>query len=266
MITLTKLRTLGRKTLLRKAALLLFQIEKDALAGASVDTGYLKELTILIQEKTNDNDVVAAACEVLLHQVRADNEGIDVARGVNTLRHVLQEYLGVSSGDWDFYDPQQKRLDGSRRNVLPLRVYLDDIRSPFNVGSIFRTADSFGVEKIVVSPFSASPLHPRSIRTSMGCTESVCWEKQTTACLEAEPNVFALELGGVSIDEFMFPQKGTVIIGSEELGISPEALAVADRGLGRVSVPLYGTKGSLNVSVAFGILMYTWRRYLKDST
>jgi TrmH family RNA methyltransferase len=74
--------------------------------------------------------------------------------------------------------------------------------------------------------------------------------------------VFALEIGGTPIDSFDFPPSGVVLVGSEELGLSPEALQLADRQCGRVSIPLGGAKRSLNVSVAFGILMHAWHRAL----
>ena len=60
----------------------------------------------------------------------------------------------------------------------------------------------------------------------------------------------------------MFPVAGVVLVGSEELGLSPEALRLADEKRGRVSIPLAGAKRSLNVSVAFGILMYAWQASL----
>ena len=74
--------------------------------------------------------------------------------------------------------------------------------------------------------------------------------------------VFALETGGTPIKDFIFPQKGIVIIGSEELGISPEALAQADHGT--VTVPMTGIKASLNVGVAFGILMHAWTQSMQS--
>ena len=99
------------------------------------------------------------------------------------------------------------------------------------------------------------------MKTARGCTQTVPWreldESQTLELLKDTP-VFALELGGTPISEFPVPNKGTVIIGSEELGVSPGLLDLADRSLGRVSIPLFGSKGSLNVSVAFGILMHQW--------
>lgn len=256
MITLEKLKTLGKKTRLRKSVLLLQQLETSLAAGGSAESGFVRGLSRLIGETAGGNDRLDAACRSLEEQPGD-------LRAMNTLRHVLQSHLGVSPGDWDFYEPGTSRLDAGRRQVLPLRVYLDDIRSPFNVGSIFRTADSFGVKGITVSPFTASPAHPRSLRTSMGCTESVPWEVRPPEALKNEPGVFALELGGEPLDRFAFPEAGTLVIGSEELGVSPEALEAAEGGLGRVSIPMFGTKGSLNVSVAFGIVMHAWREAVR---
>ena len=127
---------------------------------------------------------------------------------------------------------------------------------------MFRTAESFGVEKIFLSPFCADPLHRRAQRTAMGCIDIVPWERREFFNAPEIPElpypVFALETGGTSISDFSFPQRGLLIAGSEELGVSPRALAAADASLGRVSIPCYGAKASLNVSVAFGITVQAW--------
>jgi TrmH family RNA methyltransferase len=91
----------------------------------------------------------------------------------------------------------------------------------------------------------------------------VPWEVRQLSDLDVSSGVFALELGGRDIGTFPFPSAGTVLVGSEELGLSPEALSLAEASLGRVSVPLAGAKRSLNVSVAFGILMHRWHEALE---
>ena len=161
--------------------------------------------------------------------------------------------------DWDLVPSYADRSE--KRQTLPLEVYLDDIRSPFNVGSIFRSSESFGINKILISAGTASPTHRRAFRTSMGCTDIIPWEAVGDADLRLllqNKNIIALELNGKPMDQFKFPDNGICIIGSEELGVSPECLKMADESYGRVSIPLAGTKGSINVSVAFGILMYNW--------
>lgn len=147
------------------------------------------------------------------------------------------------------------------RNFFPgMIVYAEDIRSPFNLGSIFRTAEAFGAERVIVSPLCVPPEHPRAARSAMGTMDYLPWERLSLEEIPEDIPVFVLETGGTPIDEFVFPEKGIVIIGSEELGVSPEALARATYG--RVTIPMHGIKSSLNVGVAFGVLMQAWTSYL----
>jgi TrmH family RNA methyltransferase len=139
---------------------------------------------------------------------------------------------------------------------------------------MFRTAESFGVEKMYLSPLCADPRHPRASGTAMGTVDIVPWERLSADMAGVFPAAgdgsaagtggvldgpfFALETGGIRLEDFDFPQSAVMIAGSEELGVSPEALELADRSLGRLSIPVYGAKGSLNVSVAFGIALHAW--------
>jgi TrmH family RNA methyltransferase len=199
----------------------------------------------------------------------------NIRRSLNAVRHLLRSETGQFPSDWDFDDADSGVLNPEKRRIFPgMQVYLEDIRSPFNVGAIFRCAESFGAEKIYLSPFCADPNHPRAQKTAMGCISILPWqrlEKDPFGGIDlpgsAEPfpedaAFFALETGGTRLDEFQFPEKGVMIIGSEELGVSPNALAGADASLGRVSIPIFGAKGSLNVSVAFGIAMHAWAEAL----
>jgi len=193
----------------------------------------------------------------------------DFRRAINCVKHILLAETGKDQSDWDF--TIQGALDPAKRQVFEgMMVYMEDIRSPFNVGSMFRSAESFGVEKIFLSPLCADPLHKRAQRTAMGCTDIVPWERQDLFSEEAQPSlpfpIFTLEIGGIPLAEFQFPRRGLLICGNEELGVSPRALAAADASLGRVSIPIYGAKASLNVSVAFGIAMNSWARKMTTGT
>jgi RNA methyltransferase, TrmH family len=188
-------------------------------------------------------------------------------RTLNNFKHILFTETGKDQADWDFTG-SDGCLDPKKRQVFEgMWVYMEDIRSPFNVGAIFRTAESFGVEKIILSPLCADPRHKRAERTAMGCVDIIPWERQELFPTPENappdnsteiPPIFALETGGTPLAEFRFPRRGIMIIGSEELGVSPRALAAADASLGRVSIPCYGSKASLNVSVAFGIAIQAW--------
>lgn len=191
-------------------------------------------------------------------------------RDLNRLRHGLLDALGAPRAEWDLILRDRRtgagNLEPEGRRVHPgMRAYLEDIRSPFNLGSIFRTAEAFGLERLILSPGCAEPEHPRARRSAMGCEGIVAWERLDEAGarerLSAAEGIFALETGGTPLDDFAFPERGLCLVGSEELGLSPEALAAcAER---RVSIPMGGSKASLNVGVAFGIIMGAWASFLE---
>lgn len=202
----------------------------------------------------------------------------DERRICNCARNHLLAIIGSFPAEWDLIIAPHKQSDDlkqtnqntegavEKRDYFPgLFVYAEDIRSPFNLGSIFRTAEAFGAEKLFLSPFCTAPEHPRSVRSAMGCDKILPWERKSLddiiAQLPKNTPVFALETGGVDISDFDFPEKGLVIIGSEELGVSPESLSKLTKGC--VTIPMKGIKASLNVGVAFGVLMQCWTKALQ---
>lgn len=244
MITLKKIETLKPRVRIRKIA------EVFHLASVSnVDESYLHDIYSLLfkQELLEDRDKERIAYFWSKH----DSLSFD------DIYYALLSLLGETPADWDNRD-EKGALDASKRLILPHTLYLDRIRSPFNVGSIFRSAESFGVDKIILAPGSASPLHPRAQKTSKGTVDVVDWSIEE---LESNRPIFALELGGEDISRFKFPKDGICIIGSEESGISPETREKAEKSCGLVSIPLYGAKGSINVSSALSILLYKWCQY-----
>ncbi|MGX8678141.1 MAG: TrmH family RNA methyltransferase [Sphaerochaetaceae bacterium] len=250
MITVRKLRTLSPLGRMRKCAAIfhygalgkeekpyLCDVSSVALETASelnLDSRRLQMLCL----KPYDSTVCADICYEILH------------------------LIGAEPADWDFVTDEGDgtELDSGARQVLPITLVLDRVRSPFNVGSIFRTADSFGVQEIVLIDGTASPEHSRAIRTSRGTEETVPWLFMSEADAVAKITglarpVIALELGGTPIGKLDFPSSGVGIVGSEEFGVSPALLKAASI---RASIPLGGCKGSLNVSVATGIFLYSW--------
>ena len=240
------------------------QAEQDlALSGfLPFPLDYVQGLMVLL---TADREFPGpAAGELLLTKKVLDElpDTIDDAaravliRSCNTVRHILLSETGKYTADWDFID-HSGNLDSAKRRVFPgMKVFLEDIRSPFNVGSMFRTAESFGVEELLLSPLCADPTHPRAERTAMGCVAIVPWKRISLE--EMEGPVFVLETGGTPLNDFEFPHAGTMIVGSEELGASPAALERAEQSAGRVSIRTWGAKGSLNAGVAFGIALQAW--------
>ena len=258
MISVRKLYTLRTGTRLRKIVRILEEWERDILKGVFPDSRYLQDL---LGRMIDDNDISE---QVRLHsrEISAKWNPGDAAgcrRLVNSLRHAMLAQLEVAPADWDFIHPGDQTGSEERFRFPGITVYLDEIRSPFNVGSIFRTAESMGAAELLLSPGTADPFHPRARRTAMGCVDKLPWKRMDYQSLEdLNCDIFALELGGESVNSFSFPRKGILVLGSEEVGVSPECLKMADNSRGRASIPLYGWKGSLNVSVAYGIVMNLW--------
>ena len=196
-------------------------------------------------------------------------EPFDELRLCNCARNHLLAIIGTFPAEWDLViaphaNPYDENGVIKEREFFPgMCVYAEDIRSPFNIGSIFRTAEGMGAEKVIISPFCVDPNQSRAIRSGMGCIETMGWEQIPVEQLPDDIPIFALETGGTDIEEFVFPEKGICIIGSEELGVSPQALNKATYG--RVSIPMKGLKASLNVGVAFGILMQKWVEYVSKN-
>jgi RNA methyltransferase, TrmH family len=264
MFPIRKLRELSPKTRALKAARLLKGMEEDFRHSVPVDSGYLKELLSAVAWNGGAavTEEVESARLLALDALSLGRTGEELLRPLNGLRHALLHSLGAEPAEWDFIDAETGGLDASARKVLPIGAYLEDIRSPYNVGSIFRTAEAFGASRILLSPMTPRPDHPRASRTSRAAETVLPWSIAALEDLRGSPGVFALELGGTPVDDFDFPVRGTVLLGSEELGLSPEALRLAEESAGRVSIPMSGAKRSLNVSVAFGILMQRWHARL----
>lgn len=264
MITIAKLKTLKDRTCVRKCALLFHEQAQLILQGNEPDYAYISDLCSLFGSPqflaVLDDEQRLALHSLSSSLLSASRAGIPFI--LEDLHYALLSALGSEPSDWDFVD-EEGSLDLSMRVVLPHILILDRLRSPFNVGSIFRSADSFGIEEIWLVEGTASPTHPRSIKSARGCIDTVshCWFSESALIerlADSDMPLFALELGGSDMEAFPFPSSGAAVIGSEEMGVSPALLSLCDQSLGRVSIALGGTKGSLNVSVASGIMLQKW--------
>jgi len=142
-------------------------------------------------------------------------------------------------------------------------VILDNIRSIHNVGSIFRTSDSFLIEKIIISGYTATPENSRMEKTALGSSDSVDWEysddiiETIKKLKKKDVKIISIEQADESLKIEKFnPEKGikyAFIFGNEVDGVSDEIINVSDEV---VEIPQVGTKHSLNVSVAAGIVLW----------
>ncbi len=261
-----KWRSLAPRTRLRKLSLLLHKAEQELRHGRFPD--FSGHAFLFSPENLGAGlpDEVCRKISALIGVESGDDNPTHVLRAVNAARHAILRVLEAEPAEWDLLTDDGLELDRSQRRVFPVAVYLEDIRSPYNVGSLFRTAEAFGVSRMFLSRDTPAPTHRRAQRTARGCVDVMPWETADLPAIEARPGVFALETGGTPLPEFSFPRRGIVLLGSEELGLSPESLELADSRAGRVTIPMAGAKRSLNVAVAFGILMWSWYAGLMAET
>ncbi|WP_400072169.1 RNA methyltransferase [Zobellia russellii] len=151
----------------------------------------------------------------------------------------------------------------------PIVIVLDNIRSLNNIGSVFRTADAFLIEKIYLCGITAQPPHKDIRKTALGATESVVWEyRENTVDLvnfltSDGYTVLAIEQAenAVMLNELIVDadKKYALVFGNEVKGVSQE---VVNASHAVVEIPQYGTKHSLNISVSAGVVVWDlWSKW-----
>lgn len=154
---------------------------------------------------------------------------------------------------------------------LPVVVVLDNVRSLHNVGSAFRTADAFRIDKIFLTGITGQPPHREIQKTALGATESVTWEYHKSVAeivqqLKAEGYTIIIveqTSESMALQNFMPAADGKfcLIFGNEVNGVSDEVIDLADIAL---EIPQSGTKHSINVSVCVGIVAWEVTRKLES--
>lgn len=145
----------------------------------------------------------------------------------------------------------------------PLVIVLDDVRSMYNVGSVFRTADAFRMESILLCGITARPPHPEIHKTALGAEDSVDWEyfadthEAVRKLHEKGYTVLAIEqvVDSTMLQDFkpMPNCRYAIVMGNEVKGVKQTVVDICD---GCIEIPQFGTKHSLNVSTAAGIVMW----------
>jgi tRNA G18 (ribose-2'-O)-methylase SpoU len=168
---------------------------------------------------------------------------------------------------------------------MPLIVVLDDVRSMYNVGSVFRTSDAFRVEAIYLCGITAQPPHPEIHKTALGAEDTVEWKYFPTALdavaalKEKEYIIYSIEqCEGATMLQTLFQgissgnkpngassqikekvSKYAIILGNEVKGVHQEVVDASD---GCIEIPQFGTKHSLNVSTTAGIVIWEFAKRL----
>ena len=154
--------------------------------------------------------------------------------------------------------------------VMPLTVVLDCIRSAFNVGGIFRSAECFGVGEVVLCGYTPPPTQAQAARVALGTEHRVKWrhvedtrraiaefQAGGVRCYALETAVGAQDIGGIP---WQFPC--ALVLGNERFGLDAETVAACDAV---VRIPTFGRKNSLNVVSAFTVAAYEVRKQFKET-
>lgn len=152
---------------------------------------------------------------------------------------------------------------------MPLVVVLDDVRSMYNVGSIFRTSDAFRIEAIYLCGITSRPPHPEIHKTALGAEDSVDWkyfERAETAIEQLKSQsytIYSVEqcegstpLQTLSVDT---THHYAIVLGNEVKGVRQE---IIDKSHGCIEIPQYGTKHSLNVASTAGIVIWEFAKQM----
>ena len=152
---------------------------------------------------------------------------------------------------------------------LPLVVVLDDVRSMYNVGSVFRTSDAFRVEAVYLCGITSTPPSTEIHKTALGAEDSVSWRYFPSALeavesLKAEGyEVYSVEQahGSTMLQHFSpaSDKKYAIVLGNEVKGVHQEVVDASD---GCLEIPQFGTKHSMNVSVTAGIVIWHFAQAL----
>jgi len=160
--------------------------------------------------------------------------------------------------------------DFKEASKTPLILILDDVRSLNNIGSVFRTADAFLIEKIYLCGITASPPNKEIHKTALGATDTVTWEHSPDVLaviknLQEENNeVYAIEQveNAILLQDFKvdITKKYALVFGNEVFGVNQKALEICN---GSIEIPQLGTKHSLNISVSTGIVVWDLFKKMK---
>lgn len=153
---------------------------------------------------------------------------------------------------------------------ISIVLVLDNIRSQHNIGSAFRTADAFALEKIVLCGICATPPTPEIHKSALGAEESVGWDYVADSVLAVKKlqaqgyKIVSIEQteNSTMLQDFV-PERGSryaLVFGNEVKGVQQEVLDISDVV---VEIPQFGTKHSLNVSVSVGIVIWEFVKLLK---
>lgn len=239
-------------------------LEKDSQDG-NFDKQLLERLIDLIRELENSDDPILKKLSKYQHHLKTDM----TLRHFATIAVPFERYLKKSVQDDDFLVSTTDR-DHLVMPRVPLHFVIDNMRSAFNVGSIFRTADTLGAQKIWLTGYTPTPHQVQVEKAALGATLIMDW--QTASFTDAIENlkksgfhIIALETSSKALDiAYPYSENKPVafVVGNERFGLEADQLALCHE-IRRI--PVFGIKNSLNAATAVAIAGYEWRKQWNEA-
>lgn len=234
-------------------------LERDSQDG-NFDKQLLEHLIDRIASLEKSDDLILQKLAKYKDHLKSDM----TLRHFATIAVPFERYLKKAIQDDDFMVSSQDR-DHLVMKRVPLHFVIDNMRSAFNVGSIFRTADTLGAQKLWLTGYTPTPHQIQVERAALGSTLILDWEtcsfKNAIDHLKAQKiKVVALETSSKALDiAFPFAEEEPVafVIGNERFGLDADQLKLCDE-IRRI--PTFGIKNSLNAATAAAIAGYEWRK------
>ena len=261
MIAKNKFVKLNVKQKIYKIASMIRSVERRLKDGEPAD---LSTLSVYLGylEPDKSEPKIARAFEIIGVHLSGFDSVISVDIRIQKLNfafHDLMELIEEPDGE-SFFDVRRFDANAGQRR-FPVAAILDNIRSPFNVGSIFRSADAFGVGELALCGITPKPPTVKIERTAMGAVEHVLWRgfphtKDAIAAFRARGfRILALETvkTATNLADISDFAETAIVFGNEEFGIADETLSLCDAV---AAFPLVGMKNSVNVANCFAIAMY----------
>ena len=221
----------------------------------------LDELKLLIKSLIDENDP-------FLNKLAKYSDHLHIDMNLKHFIGVMvpfERLLGRNLADSDFLVIDKDHPNKKRSQIIPVVFVLDNLRSAFNIGSIFRTADCLGIESLFLCGYTATPENEKLQKTTMGTENIVPWKyfRNSIEAIQELKNsnykIIAIETVDMAkpFTEHLPLEKVAFVFGNERFGLDADVLHLCDEIR---SIPVDGVKNSLNVGVCAALVGYEWKR------
>lgn len=220
-------------------------------------SGLLRQIYINLLENKNDLEKIHLYQE-WIHWMEIPKIDCENLKAVSDRYHLHLTEANLALKEHNLLPPIRKGDRLSNVTFLSISIYLDQIRSAYNVGSILRTTEAFRLGSVYFSSSTPFQDHTKVHKASMGASDIVpCFQNFELKDLPRPWIVLETSNEAPTYDSYPYPETFTLILGNEEYGVSDEMLQQANLVL---QVPMFGSKNSLNVACAFAIVASEIRR------